>query len=124
MARRRIDELDSPLNTSQELEGYCKKARDLCRDIFLEFSFAADELQQNLSTLPTSALRFSNGPAGAANSRLRARKVARHLRKAAEAQKYAGVQVVRCWREFTRAFAPEIEARRRPGGGNRRRFDI
>lgn len=124
MARRRVEELDSPLNTMQELERYCKKARDLCRDIYMDFSFAADELQQNLATLPTSNLRFSAGPVGAANSKLRARKVARQLRKAAEAQKYAGVQVVRTWREFTRAFAPEIEARRRPNGGNRRRFDI
>ena len=118
----RIKELDSPLNSSQELGRYLRKLRDLCRDVYLEISFAADELQENLSTLPVADSRYNSGVMGSANSKLRARKVAGCLRRGAEAQKYVGTQAVRTWREFTRAFAPEIEARRR--GTQRRGFKV
>ena len=118
-----IDQLDSDLNTSQELEKYLKKVRDISRDMFMELAFAADILQANLSTLPVAANISPNTAAlvGSGNhSKIRARKVARRLRKAAAAQKNVGVEAVRTWREFTRSFAPEIESRRIAGRGNRR----
>jgi hypothetical protein len=111
---KRIDELDSPLNTASELEGYTKKLRDLYHDLYVELEFAAQVLQENLSTLPVADSQFG-GAMGAANSRIRARRVANQLRKAAEATKYSGGQSVKTWREFIRAFAPEIDAARNPG---------
>ena len=111
---KRIDELDSPLNTASELEGYTRKLRDLFHDLYVELSFGAQVLQENLATLPVAESKVG-GPLGAANSRMRAKKVADQLRKAAEAAKYSGGQSVKTWREFVRTFAPEIDAARNPG---------
>lgn len=119
---KRIDELNSPLNTASELEGYLKKVKDLYRDLYMELTFAAEVLQQNLATLPVIDSRANGGILGGANSRLRARRVANQLRKAAEASKYAGGQSVKTWREFTRAFAPEIDAKR--AGSKRPKFEV
>jgi hypothetical protein len=110
---KRIEELDSPLNTATELEKYTKKLRDLYHDLYVELEFAAQVLQENLATLPVADSKV-NGPMGAANSRIRARRVANQLRRAAEASKYSGGQSVKVWREFVRAFAPEIDAARNP----------
>jgi hypothetical protein len=106
---KRLDELDSPLNTSTELHDYVKKVRDLCRDFYMELEFAATELQQNLATLPVAE---SSGGAifGGITSRIRARQVAACLRRAGEAQKYSGGQAVKAWAMFKRVFAPEIDA--------------
>lgn len=111
---KRIDELDSPLNTATELEKYTRRLRDLFHDLYVELEFGAQVLQENLSTLPVADSKFG-GAAGAANSRMRAKRVANQLRKAAEAAKYSGGQSVKTWREFVRTFAPEIDAARNPG---------
>lgn len=111
---KRIDDLDSPLNTASELEKYTKKLRDLYHDLYVELEFGAQVLQENLSTLPVAQSKFG-GSVGAANSRMRAKRVANQLRKAAEATKYSGGQSVKTWREFIRIFAPEIDAARNPG---------
>lgn len=108
--KSRIDELDSPLNTSTELERYLKKIQDLYKDLYMELGWGAEMLQRNLATLPVTGAK--GGPLGAATSRIRARRVANNLKRAAEASKYAGGQAVKTWREFTKSFAPEIEASR------------
>lgn len=107
---KRLDELDSPLNTASELENFCKKLRDLERDFYMELAFAAEQLQQNLATLPVAG--SSGGMFGAANSRVRAKMVADSLRRAAEAHKYSGGQAVKVWRQFVKVYAPEIDAAR------------
>jgi hypothetical protein len=109
---KRIDDLDSPLNTASELEGYLKKIRDLYKELYLEVSFAAELLQQNLATLPVANSRMTGGVAGSANSRVRAKLVADNLRRIAESNMYCGGQAVKTWRQFTKTFAPEIEATR------------
>jgi hypothetical protein len=111
---KRIDELDSPLNTATELERYLKKVRDLYRDLYIELEWAAQILQENLSTLPVvgSDGERRTGALGSVNSRVRAKLVADNLRRAAEASKYSGGQAVKTWRQFVKTFAPEIDAAR------------
>lgn len=111
---KRIDELDSPLNTASELEKYLKKVRDLYRDLYIELEWAADELQQNLATLPTVNAEGEqrNGVMGSIHSKARAKLVADNLRRAAESSKYSGAQAVKTWRQFVKTFAPELDAAR------------
>lgn len=105
---RRLDELDSPLNSSQELREYVKRVKDLCRDLYMELEYGAEILQKNLGTLPTAT--GGHGLIGAVSSRVRARQVAASIRRGAEAQKYCGGQAVKAWTMFVRQYAPEIEA--------------
>lgn len=119
---KRIDELDSPLNTTKELETYLGRVRELHRDLYMDLSFAAEVIQQNLSTLPVADSKA--GAFGATHSRVRARKVARCLRRAADANKYAGAQAVKTWREFIRSFAPEIEMIRNGGKKTQPKFEL
>jgi hypothetical protein len=107
---RRIDELDSPLHTATELEAYLKRVQDLYKDLYMELSWGAEVLQKNLSTIPVADSKHQGGVRGSTVSKIRARKVANHLKRASEASKYAGGEAVKTWREFTRSFAPEIEA--------------
>jgi hypothetical protein len=123
-ANRRIDELDSPLNTSTELEKYLSNLQRLCKDLYVELQFGAELLQQNLATLPVADARYNGGMVGSATSRIRAKRVANNLRRAAEAAKFGGGQAVKTWREFTRAFAPEIEQRRRMGTASNPQFKV
>ena len=110
---RRIDELESPLNTATELEKYCKKIQDLFKDLYMELGWGAEILQRNLSTIPVADSKYNGGVLGSTVSKIRARRVANNIRRASEASKYAGAQAVKTWREFTKSFAPEIEAVRR-----------
>lgn len=109
-AGSRIDELDMGLNSSSDLREYVKRVRDLSRDFYMELEFAAQVLQQNLSTVP--AVDPRGGHLGRFASRRRARKVAACLKRAAEAQKYAGGQAAKTWAMFVAHFAPEIDAAR------------
>lgn len=111
---KRIDELDSPLSSATELEKYLKKVRDLYRDLYIELEWAAEILQQNLSTLPVVNAEGERrgGALGSVHSRVRAKLVADNLRRAAEASKYSGAQAVKTWRQFVKTFAPEIDAAR------------
>lgn len=111
---KRIDELDSSLSSASELEQYVKKVRELYRDLYLELEFAAEILQQNLATLPTVNADGEDrvGVFGSVQSRVRAKRVADNLRRAAEASKYSGAQAVKTWREFVKTFAPELDAAR------------
>ena len=119
---KRVDELNSPLNTATELEKYLNKVKELERDLYMELSFAAEVLQQNLSTLPASDGR--GGIMGTVSSKVRAKRVANNLRRAAEASKYSGAQAVKTWREFVKAFAPEIDARRHPNRQKKSGFTV
>lgn len=111
---KRIDELESDLNTASKLEAYLKKVKELYKDLYLELNFAAEELQENLATLPVMDSKLPNGGVvGSANSKVRAKLVADCLRRIAESSMYCGGEAVKTWRQFTKAFAPEIEATRR-----------
>jgi hypothetical protein len=106
---KRLDELNISLNSSSALETYIKKLRDAERDFYIEISFAAEELQGNLSTLPVVG-SGGGGLLGKTKSRIRAKKVANNLRRAAEAHRHAGGMAVKTWVMFVRDFAPEIDA--------------
>lgn len=108
--KSRIDELDTGLASSSELQEYISRVRDLCRDLYIELEFGAEVLQQNLSTLVAQDARGQQ--VGRIASRRRAKKVAHCLRRAAEAQKYSGGQAVKTWSMFVTNFAEEIEQAR------------
>src|SRR5699024_8352891 len=108
---KRMDELgDTNLASSSELEAYINRVRELSRDLYMELEFGAELLQKNLSTLPVAESK--GGVTGKVSSKVRAKKVADALRRAAEANKYAGGQATKTWSLFAKSFAPEIEQAR------------
>src|SRR5690606_39678245 len=76
--------------------------RDLCRDLGEEFNLGSDELYAVL-------IRSFKGPPllsvlGAPDVRLRARRVVRRLKRAAELQRGAGVELVKFHAQFRKEF--------------------
>lgn len=119
---KRINELASPLDSAKALNTYVTKVRELHRDLYMELSFAAETLQQNLATITIPGENGKNR--SRAYSRIQARRVSNCLRRAADSQKYAGGQAVKCWREFTKTFAPMHRDVMRPTPTRRRpKFD-
>jgi hypothetical protein len=121
----RIDGLDADLNTSSGLEEYLGKLKELFKELYLELNFAAEELQENLATLPVQDSRFSNGGVvGSANSKVRAKLVADNLRRIAESCMYSGGGAVKTWQQFVKTLAPEIETRKQKQAKPRFRLDM
>ena len=102
--KRRIPELSTiQLNTTSAFAEYTRQSRALCRDLAAEFDFAAAEIQAAL-------IRQSKHPLLASVSvRIRARKVARRLRRARDCAIGAGIESVAAWHEFQRQFAVVID---------------
>ncbi|WP_157251017.1 hypothetical protein [Nonomuraea typhae] len=101
--RARIPELSSiPWEGPKSITQYARNGRDLCRDLTQEFELGADELYAVL-------VRSFKGHAllaivGAPDVRLRARRVVKRLKRAAELQKGAGVELVKFHAQFRKEF--------------------
>lgn len=99
-AASRLTELsEAELYTSDALNDFTGRVRNLCRDLSWVLEFQADTLQANLATLPVVDGRF-----GSLSSRVRARAVAWCLRSAADAVKHAGKLSVKCWSLFVKYY--------------------
>ena len=84
--------------TGSDIRNYTETTRKLARALAMELEFSAQELEAALRDLPP----------GSGVSRLamrrKARSVARHLRRAAEAQRAVGVEAVRTWGSLRKHF--------------------
>lgn len=101
--RGRIPELSAiPWEGPRAITTYAKTGRDLCRDLGEEFAIGSDELYAVLIR------SFKGHPVlailGAPDVRLRARRVVKRLKRAAELQKGAGVELVKFHAQFRKEF--------------------
>ncbi|MGW4641784.1 hypothetical protein ACWEN6_24920 [Sphaerisporangium sp. NPDC004334] len=101
--RSRIPELSAiPWEGPVAVTQYAKVGRDLCRDLGEEFNVGADELYAVLIR------SFVGHPVlavlGAPDVKLRARRVVRRLKRAAELEKGAGVELVKFHAQFRKEF--------------------
>lgn len=101
--RGRIPELSAiPWDGPKALTEYARVGRDLCRDLGEEFNLGSDELYAVLIR------SFKGHPLlsvlGAPDVRLRARRVVRRLKRAAELQRGAGVELVKFHAQFRKEF--------------------
>lgn len=101
--RSRIPELASiPWAGPRSITDYARTGRALCRDLGEELNLGADELYavlvRSYKGNPLLALL------GAPDVRLRARRVVRRLKRAAELQRGAGIELVKFHAQFRREF--------------------
>ncbi|WP_336208217.1 hypothetical protein [Nonomuraea sp. LPB2021202275-12-8] len=114
--RGRIPELSGiPWEGPSAITRYAKTGRDLCRDLGEEFGIGSEELYavliRSFKGHPVLALL------GAPDVKMRARRVVKRLKRAAELQKGAGVELVKFHAQFRKEFVDVLpqakpEARR------------
>ncbi|MEU4332312.1 hypothetical protein [Nonomuraea dietziae] len=102
-SRNRIPELSAiPWQGPAAITQYAQTGRDLCRDLGEEFATGADELYavliRSFRGHPVLALM------GAPDVKLRARRVVKRLKRAAELERGAGVELVKFHAQFRREF--------------------
>lgn len=101
----RIPELKSiGFNGSKSVANYSRTGRDLSRDLAWEFHEAAAELQAALSRQKGHPLL------GGLDVKLRARRVAAHLKRAAEGQVGVAAALVKLNAEYKRQFVDPAQA--------------
>lgn len=108
---RKIPELSAiPFTGARSITEYSKAGRALCRDLGMEFEFAADEVYGALC-----ASQKGHPALFGVDVKLRARRVRNRLRRASELQKAAGVEVVKFHTQFRREFIDLLQPpKRRP----------
>jgi hypothetical protein len=100
---------------STELRQYCNEVRRACHALGMALHMGAAEMEAALSTIAPSGGILSRSVA-----RRRARRVARHMRHAADCMVHAGAASVRTWAAFRAEYAPELS----PVRGPRRAFRV
>jgi hypothetical protein len=99
--KRRIPELSNiPFTGSKSITAYSQAGRSLCRDLGMEFEFAAEEVRAALIGAQKGHPLLMG-----VDVRIRARRVARRLKRASELQKAAGAELVRFHTQFRVEFA-------------------
>jgi hypothetical protein len=117
---RRVDDLAGIQFTgAKSVAQYSKVSRKLCRDLALEFYFSADELEAvligSMKGNPLLAM------VGAPDVRMRARRVARRLRRMGELLQGAAAEASKVNAQFRREFADILNP---PKAGGRKKFDF
>jgi hypothetical protein len=103
MGERRIDGLSAiEFDGAKDITVYARSGREICRDLAMEFEAAAEQVIGVLSRQQGHPLLFG------LDTRIRARKVANRLRRAAECVEGAGIEVVKFRAEFRYQFANVI----------------
>jgi hypothetical protein len=99
--RRRIPELSAiEFTGSRAITAYSKEGRDLCREMSWEFEMGADEVEGALR-----ASQKGHPLLMGVDVKWRARRVANRLRRAADFQVAAGVELVKFRVQFRTEFA-------------------
>lgn len=107
--RARIPELSAiPWAGPRSITDYARVGRDLSRDLGQEFELGSDELYavliRSFKGHPLLALL------GAPDVRMRARRVVKRLKRAAELQRGAGVELVKFHAQFRKEFVDVLPA--------------
>ena len=101
------------LRSTSALRTYCENGRLLIRPLYHELHVAADELEAMLRLLPSADPRMAG-----MDSRVRAKIVAGHLRRAGDAAEASVVSLVKCFMSFRKHYVLPPAAASRPA------FDI
>lgn len=114
-AKRKIPELSEiEFTGSKSITAYSKVGRELARDFGMELEFAADEVYGALV-----ASQKGHPALFGVDVKLRARRVARRLKRASELQKASGVELVKFHSQFRREFLDLLQPEKK-----RPRFDF
>jgi hypothetical protein len=108
---------DAEFTDNLAIRDYCNRLRLVSHHLGVEVAIAAAELQAALGQIPGN--QFALG----LDSRVRARLVAAHLHRAAEAQTAAAAAAVRAYASFRKHFQPELAAVNR-NSRPRKRFEF
>ena len=108
-AKALISELESiEFMTGSDVRQYSERVRKLSKALAVELEYGAQELEASLRDLPP-------GPDdGRFTARRKARSVARHLRRAAEAQRTVGIESVRTWGSLEKHYEHLLKNRAKP----------
>jgi len=93
-------------NSGSDIREYTEKVRKLSKALAMELDYSAQELQARLKDLPPA-----DGESPRA-MRAKARSVARHLRRSAEAQRTVGIESVRTWGSMLKHFGHLIKPKK------------
>lgn len=93
--------------TGSDIRHYLETTRKLSRALATELLFSAQELEAALKELPPGAGE------GRLAMRKKAKAVARHLHRAAEAQQAVGVQATRTWGSLHKHFEHLVKRKKR-----------
>lgn len=105
-------------HSTTQLQQYVKSGRALLRPLYHELHVAAAELEAALKHVPSSNPSMFN-----ADSRVRAKLVAKHLRHSADAVEVATSNLVRTYASFLKHYTNELDASRAKGGRRQFHFD-
>lgn len=95
---------------------YCEKARKVLRPLYFELAFSADELELVLRDHPSVSPRM-----GGLDSKVRARLVASHMKRAAEGLEVASASMVRSFTSYRKHYLEPMQAAQ---PRQRRQFDV
>ncbi|WP_028647877.1 hypothetical protein [Nocardiopsis sp. CNT312] len=107
-AQQIITELEGiEFETGSDIRKYTERVRRLSRALAMELEYSAQELEASLKDLPPA-----DGESHMAVRR-KARSIARHLRRSAEAQRTVGIEAVRTWGSMVKHFEHLIKPKKR-----------
>lgn len=91
----------SDFNSNEDIQAFCEHNRRKTRTDAVELALAAEHLEAVLRHIPDTT-------GSMAGARLRARRVSRHLKKAAKAQQLAAKAFASCYAQFQREYEAEL----------------
>ncbi|MFE1399241.1 MULTISPECIES: hypothetical protein [Nocardiopsis] len=107
-AKQIISDLEAiEFETGSDIRRYTETVRKLSRALAMELEYSAQELEAALKDLPPG-----DGESHLAMRR-KARSVARHLRRSAEAQRMVGIEAVRTWGSMIKHFEHLIKPKKK-----------
>jgi len=101
---------DIEITSTSSLKKYVESSRSLCRDISSELDWAAEEL----ITVLTQTQKGNPALLGF-DVKIRARRIAKRARRAAELQRGSAVEMTRLWQDYLVQFAPAITPKKGKG---------
>ncbi|MFJ9697390.1 plasmid transfer protein TraA [Kitasatospora sp. NPDC101183] len=108
---------DPDFFTNEDVRNYCEQGRSALSRVSFDLAMAYELLNAVLKEVPDADGR----PFG---SLTRARRVARHLKKAADDAKDCAAEIARTYAAFQREYDPEISRVAQPRRQPRRKFDF
>jgi len=97
-------------DSASDVQRYIVTLRNACKTLAVELEFASDDLEQRLRAVPP----LGDDESGLVIAR-RARQVAKHLRRSAEAAREVGISASKTWSSLRTHFGDHMGTRRPKG---------
>src|SRR5690554_386101 len=97
-------------DSASDVQRYIVTLRNACKTLAVELEFASDDLEQRLRAVPP----LGNDETGLVLAR-RARQVAKHLKRSAEAAREVGISASKTWASLKTHFGDHMGTRRPKG---------